>query len=69
MLNSNSDCGPAAARAFQPIAFCAETCNWGLWASDADCDDGGPGSEFRPAPPPGPTACGMRPDLQYKVCV
>ena len=22
------------------------------WASDADCDDGGPGSEFRPAPGP-----------------
>ena len=25
----------------------AETCNW---ASDADCNDCGPGSEFRPAP-------------------
>ena len=29
--------------------ICAETCNW---ASDADCDDGGPGYEFRPAPGP-----------------
>ena len=30
-----------------PPPICAETCNW---ASDADCDDGGPGSEIRPAP-------------------
>ena len=42
------DCGPRAQR--PPTAppppltpLCTETCNW---ASDADCDDGGPGSEF-----------------------
>jgi hypothetical protein len=37
-------CGP---RFPPPPPICAETCNW---ASDADCDGGGPGSEFRPAP-------------------
>ena len=36
-----ADCGP---RFPPPPPICAETCNW---ASDADCDDGGPG--FRPA--------------------
>ena len=30
-----------------PASICAETCNW---ASDADCNDCSPGSEFRPAP-------------------
>ena len=35
--------------------MCAETCNW---ASDADCDDGGPGSG---SARPGPTACGTGP--------
>ena len=39
-----ADCGPRFPR--QP-PICAETCNW---ASDAGCDDCGPGSEFRPAP-------------------
>jgi hypothetical protein len=39
-----ADCGPR----FSPHPpICAETCNW---ASDAGCDDCGPGSEFRPAP-------------------
>ena len=38
-----------------PPPICAETCNW---ASDADCDDGGPGLG---SARPGPTACG-RPD-------
>ena len=37
-------CGPLFS---PPPLICAETCNW---ASDADCDGGGPGSEFRPAP-------------------
>ena len=35
--------------------MCAETCNW---ASDADCDDGGPSSG---SARPGPTACGTGP--------
>ena len=35
---SAPDCGP---RFPPPPPMCAETCNW---ASDADCDDGGPGS-------------------------
>ena len=39
-----ADCGP---RFPPPPPICAETCNW---ASDVDCDDGGPSSEFRPAP-------------------
>ena len=39
-----ADCGP---RFPPPPPICAEMCNW---ASDADCDGGGPGSEFRPAP-------------------
>ena len=39
-----ADCGP---RFPPPPPICAETCNW---ASDADCDGGSPGSEFRPAP-------------------
>ena len=46
---------PTAARASRlapPPPICAETCNW---ASDADCDDGGPGSG---SARPGPTACG-----------
>ena len=45
-----ADCGP---RFPPPPPICAETRNW---ASVADCDDGGPGSEFRPAPgsTPGP---------------
>jgi len=30
-----------------PPPICAETCNW---ASDADCDDGSPGSEFSDRP-------------------
>jgi len=38
-----ADCGP---RFPPPPPICAGTCNW---ASDADCDDSGPGSEFRPA--------------------
>ena len=56
-----SDCGtaPTAARTCHVPAssapICAETCNW---ASDADCDDGGPGLG---SARPGPTACG-RPD-------
>ena len=55
-----ADCGPR----FPPLRpcappVCAETCNW---ASDADCDDGGPGSgSARPGPEPGPTACGTGP--------
>jgi len=39
-----ADCGPRFPR---PPPICAETCNW---ASDADCNDCSPGSEFRPAP-------------------
>ena len=38
-----ADCGPRFPR---PPPICAETCNW---ASDADCNDCSPGSEFRPA--------------------
>ena len=45
---------PALATA-SSAPICAETCNW---ASDADCDDGGPGLG---SARPGPTACG-RPD-------
>ena len=44
-----ADCGP---RFPPPPPMCAETCSW---ASDADCDDGGPGSG---SARPGPTACG-----------
>ena len=47
-----ADCGP---RFPPPPPMCAETCNW---ASDADCDDGGPGSG---SARPGPTACGTGP--------
>ena len=43
-----ADCGP---RFPPPPPMCAETCNW---VSDADCDDGGPGSG---SARPGPTAC------------
>ena len=39
-----SDCADCGPRFPPPPPICAETCNW---ASDADCDDGGPG--FRPA--------------------
>ena len=38
-----ADCGPRFPRIPPPPPICAETCNW---ASDADCDDGSPGSEF-----------------------
>ena len=49
-----TDCAHCGPRFSPPPLICAETCNW---ASDADCDGGGPGSEFRPAPgrrPAGP---------------
>ena len=55
---------PTAARAsrlFAHVAMCAETCNW---ASDADCDDGGPGSG---SARPGPTACGTGPSSHVEV--
>ena len=58
-----ADCGP---RFPPPPPICAETCNW---ASDADCDDGGPGSG---SARPGPTACGTGPsshDVVTKVTV
>ena len=42
---------------------CAETCNW---ASDADCDDGGPGSG---SARPGPTACGTGPSSHVETKV
>ena len=47
-------CGLRRLRPALPASspMCAETCNW---ASDADCDDGGPGSG---STRPGPTACG-----------
>ena len=47
-----ADCGP---RFPPPPPICAETCNW---ASDADCDDGGPGSRV----PPGPGRRHLGPD-------
>ena len=52
-----ADCGPHLPLALPASSapICAETCNW---ASDADCDDGGPGLG---SARPGPTACG-RPD-------
>ena len=53
-----ADCGPQPHLPHSPASsapICAETCNW---ASDADCDDGGPGLG---SARPGPTACG-RPD-------
>jgi len=42
-----TDCADCGLRFPRPPPICAETCNW---ASDADCNDCGPGSEFRPAP-------------------
>ena len=42
-----TDCAHCGPRFPPPPLICAETCNW---ASDADCDGGSPGSEFRPAP-------------------
>jgi len=42
-----NDCAHCGPRFPPPPPICAETCNW---ASDADCDGGGPGSEFRQAP-------------------
>ena len=50
-------CGLRRLRPALPASspMCAETCNW---ASDADCDDGGPGSG---SARPGPTACGTGP--------
>ena len=50
-----SDCADCGPRFPPPPPICAETCNW---ASDADCDDGGPGSG---SARPGPTACGTGP--------
>ena len=53
-------CGLRRLRPALPASspMCAETCNW---ASDADCDDGGPGSG---SARPGPTACGTGPSSQ-----
>ncbi len=42
-----TDCAHCGPRFSPPPLICAETCNW---ASDADCNDCSPGSEFRPAP-------------------
>ena len=42
-----TDCAACGPRFPRPPPICAETCNW---ASDADCNDCSPGSEFRPAP-------------------
>ena len=42
-----TDCADCGLRFPRPPPICAETCNW---ASDADCNDCSPGSEFRPAP-------------------
>jgi hypothetical protein len=41
-----TDCADCGLRFPRPPPICAETCNW---ASDADCNDCSPGSEFRPA--------------------
>ena len=50
-----NDCGHCGPPRFPPpLPMCTETCNW---ASDADCDGGGPGSEFRQAP--GRRHCGL----------
>ena len=57
-------CGLRRLRPALPASspMCAETCNW---ASDADCDDGGPGSG---SARPGPTACGTGPSSHVR-CV
>ena len=54
-------CGLRRLRPALPASspMCAETCNW---ASDADCDDGGPGSG---SARPGPTACGTGPSSHF----
>ena len=54
-LGRCADCARRTCHFPPPPPICAETCNW---ASDADCDDGGPGLG---SARPGPTACG-RPD-------
>ena len=56
-------CGLRRLRPALPASspMCAETCNW---ASDADCDDGGPGSG---SARPGPTACGTGPSSHVEV--
>ena len=57
-------CGLRRLRPALPASspMCAETCNW---ASDADCDDGGPGSG---SARPGPTACGTGPSSHEVMC-
>ena len=54
-------CGLRRLRPALPASspMCAETCNW---ASDADGDDGGPGSG---SARPGPTACGTGPSSHF----
>ena len=56
-------CGLRRLRPALPASspMCAETCNW---ASDADCDDGGPGSG---SARPGPTACGTGPSYHVHI--
>ena len=60
LQHASTDCGPRRPRACRPpppMAICTHLrrdmqLGFRNWASDADCDDGGPGYEFRPAPGP-----------------